>query len=342
MVKDPKTGEMKKQYWIPGRGKGWVDEDTYNASHGQNAAAAKENKVMVYPQGHFDAGQGAEGEEGYRPPSPPQAAFGGNTFGIEHEGHADWDTSAHDDSLDHEGVIGRHLGSHPGITDHENFTANGAPFEVDADSLGLGGIGDVLGKGKGQPRDPKKGKMPFTYGQVSTPFGGQMFGEAAQQRAGSGEFAAYGRAAQAAVKPFAGVADYLKRTMGGGEDKSKSAVDRLTDHMGGDSGGIKRGMANKLRGARQTARKHMGGAYYKGHKPDNEKQADLQSELWRRVPKAMKTLYRRGNPEHGKKLDHIKDLEDRKERKSSLNRFKEWSNNLQQEIDNRPSMPKKK
>ena len=206
----------------------------------------------------------------------------------------------------------------------------------------MGGIAEVSGKGKGQPRDPKKGKMPFTYGQVSTPFGGQMFGEAAQQRAGSGEFAAYGRAAQAIAKPFGGVVDYLKHTMGGGEDKSKSAVDRLTDHMGGDSDGIKRAAANKLRGARQTARKHLGGVYYKGHTPDNEKHADLQSELWRRVPKPLKTLYRRGNPEHGKKLDHIQELEDRSERKSSLDRFKQWSDNLQQEIDNRPSISNKK
>ena len=37
----------------------------------------------------------------------------------------------------------------------------------------MGGIAETLGKGKGQPRDPKGGLK------------GQVFGEAAQQRAGA-------------------------------------------------------------------------------------------------------------------------------------------------------------
>ena len=328
MVEDPKTGEQKKQYWIPGRGKGWVDEDTYAASHGKNAKSAKDGKMMIYPQGHFDAGQGKEGEEGFRQPSAPMAAFGGNTFGIEHEGHADWDTSAHDDSLDHEGVIGRHLGSHPGITDHANFTAGGAPFEVDADSLGMGGIAETLGKGKGQPRDPKGGLK------------GQFFGEAAQKRAMGGEFAAYGRAAQAAVKPFAGATDWLKNRMGGGQQggKQKSAVQNLHERMGGGMAGAKQKLADKMRGGRQTARKAVGGAYYGGNKPKNERHADYQSEMWRRTPKLLRGGYGASNPDHARELNHIKALEDKKERQSSMDQWKEWSKGLQDKIDSRSKM----
>ena len=327
MVKDPKTEEMKKQYWIPGRGKGWVDEDTYRASHGQNAAAAKNNKLVIYPQGHFDAGHGQEGDEDYRPMSPPMAGHGANMFSIHTPDHPD--AGLHDDELDHEGVMGSHLGNQPGITDHENFTANGAPFEVDLDSVGLRGMAEAAGKGKGQARDPESKREKI---------GRQFGGVEAQRRAGTGEFAAYGQAAKAVGRKFTGALDYVN-SLRGEQGQRQSAVQQFASRMGsGDGGDIGQHVANALRGARQRGRKALGGVYSGGFAPKNERQAKAKVELWRRLPGFLREIYSLRNQEHARQLDHIRDIEDRNERKSSMDQWREWSKGIHSEIESRPKM----
>ena len=305
MVKDPKTGDMKKQYWIPGRGKGWVDEDTYNASHGQNADAAKNGKMMVYPKGHFDAGHGKEGEEDFRPPSPAMAGHGANMFSIHTDDHPD--KGLHDDELDHDGVAGRHLGNQSAITGHANFEG-GEPYSVDLNAVNMAGLAESAGKGKGKARDPEgfRAKAGRKLGELASLKTDSKFGSDA--------------------KPFEGAVKYMAEKLGvkGGEKKSTS------QHL-----------ANAMRGGRQAVRKKVGGAYIKGHKPQNKKEASLQSEMWRRLPKPLRAMYNRSNPEHAKELDHIKDIEDRQERKSSMDQFQDWHKGIENKVAARPDLKKK-
>ena len=287
MVEDPTTGEMKKQYWIPGRGKGWVDEDTYNASHGQNATAASNGKMMIYPEGHFDKGHGVEGDENFRPPSAPMAAFGGNMMGIEHATHSDWQGADgqphHDDSLDHEGVVGRHLGQQTGITGHENYTAGGAPFEVDPSDVGMSNIAEQFGRGKGSKAEPRTTGQKIRS-QIGT-------GEAAAARAGSWD--------DAAGKVFDGAANWLKERYGG---LNASPAQRV---------------ANAIRGVRQTGRQKRGGAYKGSFKPQNTEHANLQEEVWRRIPKLARSAYSLSNPDHARELNTRIRRKDNRERQSS-------------------------
>ena len=96
-----------------------------------------------------------------------------------------------------------------------------------------------------------------------------------------------------------------------------------------------------MRGGRQAVRKKVGGAYIKGHKPQNKKEASLQSEMWRRLPKPLRAMYNRSNPEHAKELDHIKDIEDRQERKSSMDQFQDWHKGIENKVAARPDLKKK-
>ena len=279
---------MKKQVWIPGRGKGWVDADKMDASNAEGAEAAKNGKMTIYPEGHFDAGHGAEGDEDFRPPSAPMASYAGNLMGIEHSGHPDWQGADgqphHDDNLDHSGVVGRHLGSHPGITDHENFTAGGAPFQVDPSDLGMPNIAEHLGEGKGSPRKAE------TVGGRAVQIGGQI----------------KSAASQAKVSAYAGASNWLKTKFeaatGVEGEKPPTAVERL---------------ANAMRSGRQEGRKQAGGAYYGGMKPKNTAHAKIQDEIWRRTPKALRSLYAAGDPEHARRLSIREKVEDDYDRKSS-------------------------
>ena len=285
--KNPPDG-MKKQVWIPGRGKGWVDADKMDASNAEGAEAAKNGKMTIYPEGHFDAGHGAEGDEDFRPPSAPMASYAGNLMGIEHSGHPDWQGADgqphHDDNLDHSGVVGRHLGSHPGITDHENFTAGGAPFQVDPSDLGMPNIAEHLGEGKGSPRKAE------TVGGRAVQIGGQI----------------KSAASQAKVSAYAGASNWLKTKFeaatGVEGEKPPTAVERL---------------ANAMRSGRQEGRKQAGGAYYGGMKPKNTAHAKIQDEIWRRTPKALRSLYAAGDPEHARRLSIREKVEDDYDRKSS-------------------------
>jgi len=130
-------GQKKQQVWIPGRGKGWVDKDKMNDAMGLNADAAGDTsshpsgKVVIYPPGHFNAGSGTEGEEGYEAPSQAMVGHGGNL-------HAVADKHIHPDdpavaAMGHDDYIANHLA---GRLEGHDFSA-GVNSDIDAAGLGL-------------------------------------------------------------------------------------------------------------------------------------------------------------------------------------------------------------
>jgi len=316
------TGEMKKQYWVAGRGLGWLDEDTYMQHMGKGGSgerAAKENIVVVQPQ------KGNVGDDDY------QAAYGvhgSRIFPIETADHPN--ASIHDDALDHHGVIGRALGNMPEIMNHPNMTSGGESYDATISPELMDKLRESAG---GKPRDPKKPKGKWADRLT---MGGQFFGEAAQQRAAGGEFAAYGRAAQAFGRmigvEFKGSSDYvnnLQRKKSGGQQGSR-----------GQQRSRGQNIANMLRSARQRGRKAIGGAYIKGNLPVNVAEADPQVEAWRRITGIARAFYRKYDPKHAKELDYMMHVEDRRERKSSRDQHKKWQADIRAKMDARPALKK--
>ena len=81
MVKDPTDPEglkMKKQIWVPGRGKGWVDEDKYNGAKGEGQKSENAGKIMIYPPNYF--GGEARGEGHAEENEGAMLGVGGNLF----------------------------------------------------------------------------------------------------------------------------------------------------------------------------------------------------------------------------------------------------------------------
>ena len=130
MVEDPNNpGEKKKQIWIPGRGKGWIDADKLD---GKNEATANNmkaadgeggGKMIIYPQG-------AEGN----PFAGAMAGHGGNWHSIETDNLFDSDHPEYG-GLSGEDFIAHHLGNK--LKDHEGMKGN-VPFEVNASEHGFG------------------------------------------------------------------------------------------------------------------------------------------------------------------------------------------------------------
>ena len=52
-------------------------------------------------------------------------------------------------------------------------------------------------------------------------------------------------------------------------------------------------------------------------KPKNTAHAKIQDEIWRRTPKALRSLYAAGDPEHARRLSIREKVEDDYDRKSS-------------------------
>jgi len=120
--------KSKKQIWVAGRGKGWIDADKMD---GKNKATANNMKVadksnggkmIIYPQE-------AEGN----PFKGAMAGHGGNWHSIETDNPA----SGHSDygGLSGEDFIAHHLGNK--LKDHEGMKGNVA-FEVNASDYGFG------------------------------------------------------------------------------------------------------------------------------------------------------------------------------------------------------------
>ena len=62
----------------------------------------------------------------------------------------------------------------------------------------------------------------------------------------------------------------------------------------------------------------------------------MQSELWRRLPRPLKSAFRASNPEKGKELDTDQMLEDRQEQKSSRDQNIAFINDRQKQLERRP------
>jgi len=351
MVKDPTdpTGmKMKKQLWIPGRGKGWVDEETYNGAVGDEKG--KDDKIVLYPEGYFN--DGVKHEQDEHENHSPSGAMVGINGNLLHHNQKDVDSKGNPIGNGHglpdDEFLARKLGKDlEKLANHLDIEADNNPGEEGAKlkQLARDVRNHIAGNNK-EPLDidPKHfnaaipgivDKLNNKHKKIKRKDG---FAEAQRRAASPSEQVGIKQAGQA----FQGAANWLKQRKGA-TGKAATAVEALAGMFGGDDQ-AKQKAAEQIRDIRHQAQKLWGGEFYGptkgldrdrgGFKPKGLANADLKEELARLLPRGM-----RDKLLSPKLLRNI-DISQGQERKNSLGQFREWQRKIEEQRDRVRGKPK--